>query len=208
MNGDRLQFTGDDSPLVQFSRYLIDDNIFDAKRIVTRGIAHKRDAFDCGFIWYFMFHGKHDDPTTLQYLLDQGATLDAPKASGYYSPLQQAICYGKVKVLRALLNIGVGVNVYVYNCTSLELALKRNLAAIAKILLDAGANLGLVNRCAVTIPEWVHRFVKHREYVRQTTLIVLGLKRARSRSLGCVNGKDVLCVIARCVWETRGRTEP
>lgn len=202
---DCLPIYGDDSPLTKFVYHLMRGNVVDAKRIVTREIAHKRDYLGCGFIWYFLFHGK-DDPVLLQYLLDQGATLDAPKTQGYYSPLQQATCYGKEKVLRELLNIGVGVDVYLWGCTSLQLAFELRRIENAKILLDAGAKLGLVY-ADTSIPEWVHGFMEHREHIRKITLIVLGLKRAQSQIIGC-NGRNVLCVIARCVWETRGHDNP
>lgn len=69
-------------------------------------------------------------------------------------------------------------------------------------LLDAGAKLKHVVD-VLYIPQWVRDFVSNRKKRRKESLAVLTLLKRKSIILA-ENGKDVLQIIARCVWGKRG----
>ena len=139
--------------------------------------------------------------------MELGATLELDSAGKRQSPLHWAAYWGKPRLLRALLDLGTPVDIlYERGRTPLLFALVSKKVECARLLLDAGAQLRLVtenNYC--TIPQWARDFASAREHARAASLAMLGLLRCGSRVVGRSNGIDVLRVVARCVWGTRGQ---
>lgn len=170
------------------------------KSLITTENVKKVDATGLGVVWFFLHHGP-DDPEILKLLVDAGAPLYNEYSSGFYTPLIKAAARRRNKCIRALLDMGYPVDRLCTNQTALQLAIAHDNDEGVKILLDAGASLkNLTN----VIPGWIKGFMNRHRQTRKNCRIILGLKRARSRSLGCNNGVDILRMIARCVWETRG----
>lgn len=181
-----------------------------AKLIVTSENADKRDEHGRGVIWHLMYNGP-DNPDLLHDFLQKGATLHAPSVDDTsYPPLHQAAKYKRKKMLLALLDGGYPVDYDHCGLTPLDVVLSGSIyfsKKIVKILLDAGAKIyNPVYRCEDGDRNiaWAKRYQHHREQTRMSAIIVLGLVMKKSRIVGRCNGRDVLRMIARCVWSTRG----
>lgn len=121
------------------------------------------------------------------------------------SPIHYAVLHGcSPKCIRALLDLGTNPNrknehgISVMDmCTRMDLEEydTYHLQALC-VLIDAGAPL------SDGLPQSLSDFVVRREASRAASLIVLGLNRCDCDCGG--NGRDVLRVISRCVWSTRG----
>lgn len=68
-----------------------------------------------------------------------------------------------------------------------------------RIMVDAGAQPD------AKTPLWLREFATYREAARSASIVILGLLQRCGSLSG--NGKDVLRIIARCVWSTRGHTD-
>lgn len=148
-----------------------------------------------------------DNPTILRYFLGLGAPTQN------CSIIFVCVLRGKPKLLRVLMDATKYVakdDQFFWPCERvnalmplLHHALFIN-SACARVLLDAGAKLHQI-KWTMKNPdfEWVHDFMNKRECARTSAAIVLGIVRCGSRVL-C---RDMLKLIARCVWETRGQTD-
>lgn len=117
----------------------------------------------------------------------------------------QAVCKtnANAKCVRLFIDHGYPVDtINAYGETPLFCALYNSAYACAVVLLDAGAKPGMRNVKGTQIPKWAHRFVAARINARAAAIAVLCLTRVGSRVVGN-NGRDVLRIIARCVWSTR-----
>lgn len=186
-----------------FKSYLNIGDIDAAKRLVTPANVQTRDRYDYGVLWYFCWYGP-DDPGLLFHFMELGVTLELDSVGWRSSPLHQTAGCGKPRLLRALLDLGIPVDIL--NCdkvTPLFWSLMGDQVECAWLLLDAGAQLSFVEKVGTFIPEWVREFVTKREQTRTSSVIILGLLRCNSKVTG-QNGRDVLKMVARCMWRLRG----
>lgn len=153
--------------------------------------------------WMFLQYVP-ENPEILKILLENGAPRTS-NSTYHFPPLMKATSLSKWISMRVLLNAGCNVNEPHQHQRAIDIAIDNNDITGLKLLLDAGANPSYARR--QNVPFWVHEFMSNREQTRSQCICVLGLKRVRSRSLGCANGTDVLRIIARCVWETRGHNK-
>lgn len=156
-----------------------------------------------------------DDPTIIQYFLGLGAPLytcwsTRPfyKASIYYAAFN-----GNVKQIQELVRVGVSVD-FNDRKTVLSCVLKKlwngsfynneDLVRSAICLIDLGAKY-------VPLSEefmWIQEFVESKHATQHACIIILGLQRCcRNDNVLQGNGKDILRVIARCLWSLRGFNE-
>lgn len=115
----------------------------------------------------------------------------------------------KPPVIRKLLDYGVDVNMKnKYGNRPLDLYLDDNGfhddadKQTIRMLIDAG---GKTDKKRLGPPHPSMVFVAQRDASRSAALIVLGLNRCDCDCWG--NGRDVLRVIARCVWSLRGHLD-
>lgn len=146
-----------------------------------------------GALELFVLYGP-DGPNgvaMLHRLLSKGVKLN------HVAPLYYAATRKKVGLVRALLDLRAPIG-----CDAIDWAVfrtgfgtgfeedRRNLSHIcAKMLIDAGA------KCTVRIP-----FYESRLLARKAAIAILSLQ---TQKLGG-GAKDVLRIIGRCVWGTRG----
>lgn len=196
-----------DSFFNELTRYTVLNDAKALRLLVTRENGHLRDEDGCGVIWHYMYHSNVDDTDLLHHFVRCGATLDAPRLCLCYSPLQQSVAFKKPKIMHELLfSLHYPVNCCHGGQTALKVALENKDVASAKILLDAGATFGSsqIESGRSTVVSGLKRFVLNREQSRATSLIIIGLNVVRSSIVGIGNGRDVLRMIGRCVWSTRG----
>lgn len=88
------------------------------------------------------------------------------------------------------------------NCCALYYAFDYDQVECAKILLDFGAKLeNVIEDDSVSIPQWAKDFDAGREKTRAATLVVLGASKTSKINN---RNRDVMRIIARCIWSTRG----
>ena len=125
------------------------------------------------------------------------------------TPLYDAIQCWEVQVVRQLLSYGARVDVtnkrnksplhYIFDYR--DRGMNDQQREIIRLLLDSGAKLEWVSM-ECHLPEWAKTLADGRELCRQVCVTVLGLRRYRHSVLN-TNVKDIICVIAKCVWRTR-----
>lgn len=189
----------------------LDFNVFDAHlecgateaalSLVTKENARSLDINGFGVMVSFCANGP-DNPEMLRRLMDLGVPLHDKRTP---TPIFEAVASNKTKLVRFLLDIGTHVDTRSNDGnTALDYALMLPVGKeCVRLLLDAGANIQKLHN---GIPQWAHEFIETRKKVRDAAIVVLGVLRccgANAKML-CGNGKDVLCVIARGVWSTRG----
>lgn len=115
-------------------------------------------------------------------------------------------------MMRVLLDFGVAADEVsgTWHSTPLHTALASREWEGARMLLDAGAQLRnasstikKVSELPPRIVEMAETFVAARENTRAGCIVILGLRRANAATIGN-NGNDVLRMVARCLWSTRG----
>lgn len=159
-----------------------------------------------------------DDPDLLRHFIEMGATLELDSSHIRGGPIHSAAATNKPKMLRMLLDLGTPANLFSYRYTPLDNTFGFNSGELAnafafkllicyeesrmcaKILLDAGAQL---SECKRDVPQWVHEYVSTRKKTRAASIAILGLLVCKSSVISCV-GRDILRVLARCVWSMRG----
>lgn len=187
-------------------RNLLDDNNVEAlKQLVTTTNTNEKDEDNEGIIMRLCRCFEYDDPDLLHLFIARGASLDA---YGFYSPLHIATHNDKPMLVRALLDVGLFVllNTHDYDKdTPLDCALRlQQSKRCARELVDAGAK---PNNCTKLFlaSEWLQTFIAKRENARTAAIIFLGLLRCNSGVLrSSKNGRDVLLIVARCIWSKRG----
>lgn len=163
-----------------------------------------------GIVLFLSEHGP-DDPSLLDYVISIGAKICTSdrKHSSCFLPLHVATFKGKPKIVRKLLDYGISPNQQdCFGDVPLNVAIRyddkcpTNVQLCAKVLIDAGANIPTWNHES----SWIHEFVATRENARGACIAVLGMNKTKGPVVGC-NGKDVLRMIGRCLWGTRGQTK-
>lgn len=185
---------------VSWVRLLQYGPIDEAIACITSSNANSRDSFGLGVVSNLCYYGP-DQPEVLKHFLQLGATLELTNAGERSTPLHCATYGNQPRLLRALLDLGTPVDIVDRsNFTSLHNAFVINVCACAKVLLDAGAK---PSKCFDKTPLWVWDYLVKRDCKRATCCIVLGLQRFCSSNTIGGNGRDVLKMIARCIWATR-----
>ena len=149
------------------------------------------------------------------------------------TPLRQAAFDNSVACVKWLIAQGAFVNsVNSEGWAALHLAIWRDHAVVAKLLLHAGANTtartssdhpplalcfqrdaracarllmdrGVTDGIPANPPEWVDNFLFERKRCRYTVLLVLGIRRWRHSSVMAGNGRDAIRLIAQQLWSMR-----
>lgn len=154
-----------------------------------------------------------DDPDLLRHFIELGAPIYVSNATSSrpVSALHHAALRGLHRILRVLLNLGDATLTDMpdwANRTPLYMALqtsrgykhqKKNRDLCALLLLDAGAKVPPTEDFEV--PLWVYEFLDMREKLRSGCVALVGVV---LKSREHKNKKDVMRIIARCLWATRG----
>lgn len=204
-------FQNDASVFKPFALYLQQGRIEEAKKLITSANIH--ELHECGGLERRFGVLRHvanygpDDPELIRHFVAMGAV-------GWIESMFAAAQQGKVKVVQMFLGLGVSIHSLDYRKRTLLLkALYGGHFKCAKILLDAGADLcaseEYINRLpkwqhkkhANIIPQWAYRFVIARTKARHACVIIL------MRRCCCGVNRDVMRIIARCVWSTRGHAK-
>lgn len=125
----------------------------------------------------------------------------------YRLPLHYAALCGALDSMRLLLNAApadLKIDTMDHNGeTPLHMAIEFNRRECAAMLINAGAQLEAVQRDkgVPRIPMWASALASRREACRAASIAVVGLLH-HSRLIGG-NGKDVLRLIGRMVWQSR-----
>jgi hypothetical protein len=182
-----------------------------AKSIVTPNNVHSRDEYGRGVVLHLCEVGivpKDEELELLRHYMEQGATLELDQE---YSVLHTAAFQRKPWLLRKILDLGFPID-YTDFCGRTVLRYifmwypSKDPTGMCKIciqiLLDAGAAIPIETDWPP--PQWVPEFIANRESARTSAIAVLGALSCRSRVLGPLNGIDVLRIVSRCIWESRG----
>lgn len=179
---------------VEFIDCLSSDKVAKAITMVTTRNMHSR-YLNRGVVSVFCENGP-DDPELLRHFVG----LSAVDVLGANS-LHWAASSNKPRVLRALIDMGGNVNLQNTHDGSSPLEWTSVVHyECAKVLLDAGAKCKM--NC-MSSWEW-KKFLSHREKARIATIAILCLPRCQQL---LSKSKDVLRIVARCVWSTRGHRE-
>lgn len=188
-------------------------NVKDAHRSTKRGVI----SMVCSS------HLIGDDPDLVATLVRLGAPIiDPDKGVVWLQPIHYTAISDKPKVARLLLDLGVPVDFSSngeIEFTPLRWACDNGNGApnlrCAKVFIDAGATITIMKESPPIyfsnkeglLPNCLVDFIATRTERRLVCIIVLGFHRCRSKIIGSRNGKDILRMIARCVWETRGNKD-
>lgn len=174
------------------------------KRIVTCRNVNDVDKNFAGVVHYACLFGT-DDPSALFYFASIGIHkgLLENQNEGFFAPLHRCAMHGKFQLVKALVQLGVSVNLRDSGKTPLDclLSLQVGETKMCMQLLDMGATSSFL---VDDDDNLLCAFVHHREATRQASIIVLGLHRCCCPETLQHNGKDVLSMIARCLWSMRG----
>lgn len=185
-----------------FEDYLIRGKFEEAKSLVTPANAQTRDGNGFGVLRYLCRYAP-DDPGLLYHFIKLGATLELDSAGKFSSPLHQTAYYGKIRLMRALLDLGIPGDILDQSeRTPLQWSLRHYQKECVHLLLDRGAKLSLVKK-DYKIPQWARDLSSKREKMRISSVIILGLLHCKSKVTG-KSGKDVLRMVARATWSLRG----
>lgn len=168
-----------------------------------------KDLHGHGFVFNICRYGNRSTDVNL---LRHALRLECPALTTCggcdYSPLHWAT--DNPDMIRILLDYGVPVDLVcgMMMITPLASSLSKGDWPSARMLIDAGADLAKAIPSDMPpkkrIVEHLKLFVATREKTRMGCIAVLGLLRANAATLGRNNGKDILRMIARCLWATRG----
>lgn len=146
------------------------------------------------------------DGILILMFLARGASLELDVSKiHHYTPLHFAAWYGKSSVIKLLLDVGVPRDILdAKKHTALYWASCKANNECCNVLVDAGAQLMTKHRHHSVM--YNSDFLRSRECARVASCVILALKRCKSNVLrNSGNGNNVLLVIARCVWQTRGQ---
>lgn len=180
--------------------------INDARSMFTPKNVNIRDKNGLTALRWFLTLGP-DDVEILRYFVGIGASLEPEDEESFLHCVSSF--RDKHRLANELINMGISPNIKHggtdSNHTPLFCAIFNDKRKTIKLLLDRGAKFDEVLKHALKlkISPWLEEFLKNRENIRSNSLVILGLKTANSTVLGD-NGKDVLQIIARCVWGMRG----
>lgn len=178
-----------------FNNHLENNDVEAAKRMVTIENANIRTPAGYNVLSFVCAHGP-DDPELLHHCLSLGAVMckdtcvDCVSVRDCWSPLHFASNKGKQKLVRAIIDFGVNVNICDHHGAGpIQYAHPRCILQ----LLDAGAKLKEKHT-----PQFAQTFLDSRIRARSAAIAILVLPR-----YSIIGSKDVFRIIARCVWETR-----
>ena len=128
------------------------------------------------------------------------------------TPLCDAVRHQNVEIVRKLLSYGANVEVSNAQLNVLKFVLTLRVQSydeiyneteitIIRLLLDCGASLDGFSDDYI-VPHWANKLVLNRKMCRQVCVVMLGIRKYRHSMLNA-NVKDVICVIAKCVWRKR-----
>lgn len=191
--------------LEEFGELISDRRIKKAKRMVTPQIIERLHCGCCiteTFVYNLCQPSGPDDPELLKYFIELGIPI------GNHD-LFSAVCGQKTEILRFLLDQGLDVNAYHfdYPLSPLRQAFtfvngnETSDHSFYRTLIDAGAKMP---DTTPGVPYDARKFFEKRTKTRALTIVVLGFAKCKSSVLGQYNGRNVLEMIGRCVWETRG----
>lgn len=199
-----------------FNKCLEKGNFVGAKQLVCPENGNQIDPMTQRSVLslYCIMNDAPDDPDIIHYFVHCGAPIrDVPcEEKAWLHPIHYAAINNKPKFARALLDHGAEVNMpsNEVGCTALFWAIRHQSWTCAKVLIDAGAlyyDFQIVASC-VNGAKPLDQFIVTREQTRSVAIVVLGLHSCGSGTvIGSHNGKDVLRMIARCVWGTRGHND-
>lgn len=155
-----------------------------------------RDAAGYGVAEHICAFGP-DHPELLLFALSLGATMKLDKLLSLVATKE------KPNMIRYLLDMCCGETETATATSPLLIAAWPNRFCL-KILLDAGANPQRIMIVFRSTKTWITGFLQARDQTRCVAIAVLGLKQCRSHVIGRHNGVDILLVVARCIWATRG----
>lgn len=184
--------TGNDETKITFARfaYCLQRNHIDvAKSMITPKNVACVDNNGLGVTWYVCCHGR-DDASLLMHCIGMGASLTPT------SCLLQTITQRKHKLTRAILDTGSHANIWIGNGNALQRAFWCDDRFGAKILMDAGAILSPNDE------NWAIKWLCARNAIRDACIVVLGLVKCKSTIISG-NGRNVLWLISRCMWQNR-----
>lgn len=189
-------------------------NLAEAKLLVTPSNVQSRDGHKRGVLSHLCEIGeipKDDELELLRHYMEQGATFELDNG---HSVIHKAAFQRKPWLLRKLLDYGFPIHHtdyykrpvlrYIFMWYPRDDPTGKCKICI-RILLDAGATIPPETDWPP--PPWVPNFVAGRDCARTSAIIVLGVMRCRSKVLGPCNGIDVLRIVARCIWASRGYYE-
>lgn len=208
---DRIDF-------VLLQKSLKANNVAEVKRHVTRHNVNDVDEDGVSAVGYVCMPDAIGDDTAdlIKYFVHLGMQRNNIEnvTRTYWCPIHRAASNGKKEIVRALVQSGVSVDFIDAGRTPLcHLFAERHSNTLSRkmiiFLLDLGADplLARFVQDPITLPQYAYDFIQHRGETRLATIIVLGLRRTSKSVLESGNGKDVLCLIARCLWSLRGVVE-
>lgn len=160
-----------------------------------------RDVQDKGAISHLCERGP-DDVDLLHFLIGMGASLELDSDGSRWSPLHFAATTNKPNITLALLELGIPANILTWSgSTPLDacaISPPPNLKCVDALIAAGGKNL------VYKLRGYMKRFVANREVARAASIIVLGLHLVAPTTTLQGNKKDVLRIVARCVWGMRG----
>lgn len=182
-----------------FVDLLLDGQTDTVKEMLTTANVKLSDHVGCGVVWHICYYQTNDDTDLLRHALSLGAPL-VQCGSGYWSALHNVTRKNQPKKARMLIDFGMDPNITIRNETPLQWTCNK---LCMKVLLDAGAN-PTRPKGSIEIQTWIYDFLESRQQKREVAIAVLGLKQCESHIIGRFNGVNVLQLIARCIWATRG----
>jgi ankyrin repeat protein len=141
----------------------------------------------------------------VKYFVEMHANVNARNEYGL-TPLHWAAENGSLDVVRVLLDAGASIDTTSEDgWTPLRYAIYYKRIEIVRLLFDRGAKLSLVllDDILLRIPHWVKTFHTMATCGRACVLI-MGIHKYRRSNVTANNDNNVLKLIAKLIWSTRG----
>lgn len=133
-----------------------------------------------------------------ELLLRAGANPNVLIGCSETSLIRNSIVHNDIPWCKLLLLHGAKIN-NEGTTTDLDWADIYNRVDIAKLLVDYGAKYSMIRN---TNPQ-IAAFISQRNACREASQAILRLQKQHSSALGKCNGRDVLKIVAKCVWSHR-----
>lgn len=181
---------------------LLVDQIVSLKQLIISepAIVKTRNAGGATLVDNILSFQQKDDPELLHFVLDMEPEMDV-------DVLERAFASNKPNMLRALIDRGfMKTHKWKTEFVLNQVLCHNHWWRCVKVILDAGAT-NTIDVCKV----WCGRnaivepFLNAREKARHVACVMLYVAKTKTKTL-CGNGKDVMRMIARVVWESRAHT--